>query len=309
MQRGAVEALATRLPDADAELLLEAYVTRSSADPYVRAWAAAQLPSPSTDTIEALSAAWREQPDPWAVAPLALAAAAVGDTDAVPALADALATGELALETDFLLQIGGSGHTSLIDSLRIAQDLVELELELPVATARLMLGDVSGEQPLRKAVADSDAEWRLEALDYLAHLDHPTATTLLRRASAQGPDLVRWYADLALAARLDGKSDVFASAYDEIDPEVRVLAVRFAAEAAMHGTANRRDARVTHAVIASALSDSEVAVRTEALRAVGRLKLAEVGALVQGLLVDEAKRVRIEAAGAALTIGVQTEAG
>src|SRR5262249_36766982 len=137
----------------------------------------------------------------WRVAPLALAAVRLGDEGARATLNQALETGELALDLAFLDEIGSSHDASLLPALAKAHDRVGEEMVLPVASARLRLGDESAEQPLRKALGDSDEERRLEALDFVADLDLPAAETLLHRASEQGPELVTAYANLALAAQ------------------------------------------------------------------------------------------------------------
>jgi HEAT repeat protein len=170
---------------------------------------------------------------------------------------------------------------------------------LPVAAARLMLGDASAEQPLRKALGDADEERRLEAIDFLVELDHPAATALLHKASTSGPDLASSYAEVALAAREGTDADVFERAYASPDRELRALAVRFAAEAATGG-ASRRQAKTAEKLVLQAFGDPDPGVRSAAARAAAALGLASATAPLTTLLADEIEPVRIEAAGALL---------
>ncbi len=110
VQREAVHALAERLPEPASRDLLIDYVGRDTAEPYVRGSAALALArSGSTDTRDALAAAWRAEPAPWRAAPLQLAAAVLGDAEAIEPLARTIASGELPLEVDFVLDVGTSG--------------------------------------------------------------------------------------------------------------------------------------------------------------------------------------------------------
>ena len=63
------------------------------------------------------------------VAPLALASAAHGDEEAIAAAAEALASGEIGLELEFMREVGSSGHSELQDALRRGSSWVEEELE------------------------------------------------------------------------------------------------------------------------------------------------------------------------------------
>jgi len=296
VQRAAVAAVGAR-GDSAAELL--ALVGRTSADPFVRALAALEAGSAAAEPSRLAQA---DAAEPWQVAPLALAALVLGDETARDALSAALQTGELALEVDLFFEIGRTDDAALLPALEQAQRRVEAELVLPVATARMMLGDASAEQAFRKAVTGSDVEARLEALDYLTRLYTPEANALLRRARTQGPELVTWYANLALAARAGTDPELFGRALRDTDREVRVLAVRFSREAASGGPANRRVAKAARKAVLDALADRDSTVRIEALRAVAALDLPEARQVVEALVDDERPLVRIEAAGTVLQL-------
>lgn len=297
--RAVVDALGAR-SDARARALLEGLATDGGADPYVRGLAA--LRAPGTASATAMSAAWPAEAEAWRVAPLALAAVRLGDEAARPALEGALATGELPLDLEFLEELGRSGDAGVARALGVAQDRVEEELVLPVAAARLVLGDATAEQVFRKALGDADEERRLEALDFLVEIDHPAATALLHKASSAGPDLVREYAGLALAARSGTDSEVFERAFAQPDRELRALAVHFAGVAGTGGLGGRRTGRAVERVVLAGLDDADAAVRAEAARAVAGLRLAEGVAGLGPLLGDEVEPVRIEAAGGLLAL-------
>jgi HEAT repeat protein len=297
VRRAAIEALARR-SDPDSRALLEALVANPQVDPYLRGLAALRAPGPAS--AEAIRAALEQEREAWRVAPLALAAVRLGDEGARPRLVRALETGELPLEIEFLHEIGQTGDPSLVPALVRAQELVEEELVLPIASARLMLGDAAGEQALRTALSEEDEERRLEALDYLVELEHPAATTLLRRASSLGPDLVTWYADLALAARTDTGGQIFEKAFADPDRELRSLAVRFAGEAL--GAASRRADKGAQKVLTQALSDPDAWVRAGACRAAAEVGMTDARPAMEALLADEVELVRVEASGALLEL-------
>jgi len=303
VQRAAVYALAERLPEAKAQELLEQFVATPDADPYVRGAAGIRLVGTHAETaLPVLSAAWRSETALWRIAPLALAAAALGDDDAMEPLQRAIRRGELALEVDFVLDLAQSGLPELLPALREGSDWVEEELQLPYAVALVSLGDPSGEQAIRKALNASDVEACLEALDYLAVLDHPTSTSLLKRARSHASHAVRSYASLVLAARMADSPEVFEKAMADADPEIRALAVRYAAEAAQNPTAHRKVSRVGQSLVSGALEDIDPSVRTEAMRAAVKLALRLEDAALDQNLRDPYEALRIEAAGTLLTL-------
>lgn len=297
VRRATIEELGRR-SDPESRALLEGVAADRDADPYLRGLAAMRAPGPTS--AKSMEEALTTEREAWRIAPLALAAVRLGDGAAQPALLSALSTGELPLDLEFMVEVGRSGDPAVAGALETAQGRAEEELVLPIASARLMLGDASGEQELRKALAEDDEERRLEALDYLVELDHPAATALLRRASALGPELVTWYADLALAARNGNDSELFAKAYADPDRELRALAVRFAGRAAAAG--GRRVDKSAAKVVVEALSDPDTAVRVEACHAAAALHLAEARPAAEQLLTDEVEIVRIEASGALLAL-------
>ncbi|MEQ1502665.1 MAG: hypothetical protein ABMB14_10560 [Myxococcota bacterium] len=300
--RQGIDALGRRA-DPASRALLEQLAADPEGDPYARGLAAIRAPGPASS--EAVTRALATEHEAWRIVPLALAAVRLGDAQATAALESSIATGEIPLDVAFVAELGRvtdpAVTAGLVRALEAAQDRVEDELELPVAAARLMLGDLAGEQVLRKALADDDEERRLEAVDYLVELSDPASTALLRRASADGPDLVTWYADLALAARGAGDPGVFERAAAEADREVRAFAVKFAGLAA-GGTDSRRVGKTAAKVVVAGLADPDAAVRVAACRAVAALRLADGRSGAEALLADESELVRIEAAGAVVAL-------
>ncbi len=295
VQRQGVEALGAR-EDAESRALLLACAAARKTDPYVRG--AAALHAGGDEAADIMREALRHETEGWRIAPLALALLRLGDEAARDPLAHALAAGELALEVEFVLAVGASGDALLLPALQAAETRVEPELVLPVAAARLMLGDAAGEQALRKAVSEGDLERQLEAIDYLARIDHPAADTLLRRATSGGPEIVTWYARLVLAVRA-GDMDPFGAAFDEEDPEVRALAAMVVRSSPRN--ADRNEKSIGRG-LGDLLDDADPSVRAEAARSAGALSQTELRAGVAALLDDRHPRVRIEAAGAMLAL-------
>lgn len=297
VQRAGVLALAERLDAPGAEQALVAYATRSDAPPTTRGLAAERLVG-TAELADTLGAAWRTASEPWDIAPLAFAAALHGDEDALGALAEALATGELDLDVDFLDRLGGSG-LDLSDALRSGQERVEEELELPYAAARLQLGDAAGEQAFRRTLSDDYVLRRLEAIDYLLDLDHPASAGLLKRARGAGPEVVSQYAELALLAHDVGTSTTLEEGYEQSEREVRLAAVMVAERLLRSGSADRKVARAARRVVESAAVDEASEVRAAAFAASGEQGTVDMP-FEQGIR-DEVHAVRIEAAGALLS--------
>jgi hypothetical protein len=308
VQRKAVDALAARLPEKESAALLASYAARTDSlvDPYVRSTAALELMRAGlADQAlrDAMSAGWRAEKAAWRRAPLALAAASLGDAEAVEPLGAAIAKGDVALEVDFVIDLGRSGLTALVPSLRDGSEWVEEELRLPYAVARVALGDPTGEGVLRKALADADEEVTLEALDYLTRMHDPASTALIERVRDPDQELARWYADLALAARGKGSLDLFERGVVDLDRDVRALSVRFSVEAASDpvGSSGRRAQRVARRVVKKALTDPDPEVRTLALQAIAVVGAEGDSAIAEGL-TDDDLGIRVETAGAMLLL-------
>jgi HEAT repeat protein len=306
VQRAGVLALLDRLEQPPARQALSDYVVSTSGDPYIRSMAGIGLAEHrSNDISAALREAWRGEQEPWIIAPLALASAAHGDAEAIPAVAKALATGELALDLDFLKAVGASGHADLLPALQTGSAMVEDELRLPLAIAQVQLGDPSAEQVLRKALQHSDPIVRMGAVELLAELDHPTAGALLAKARNDKVLLVQSHARMALAARNGDDHDAFAKAWQDPDREVRALCVRLAAQAAADPVAgsNKKLMRVVDEIMPQALRDPDATVRLQAVRAAARLMLTAQVVAVAVQTRQSWAQLRIEAAGAALLLG------
>ena len=299
VQDSGVRMLAERIDAPEVVTTLEAYVRRPDAPATTRGLAAELLVGHSDAIAQPLSEAWQAAEEPWDVAPLAFAAALHGDEEAVDALSAALATGELQLDVAFLDRVGRSG-LAVLEALRTGQDRVEEELLLPYASARLHLGDNGGEQAFRRTLSDDRALRRMEAVDYLLELDHPASAGLLRRARSVGPEVVTWYADLALIEKNAGSSTILEEAYARDEREVRLAAVNVASRLLAEDS-HRKLTKAARRVVETATRDLASEVRAAAFAAAGSVADLEI-AFEEGVR-DEVLSVRIEAAGAWLRQG------
>ncbi|MEZ4321207.1 MAG: hypothetical protein R3F61_27275 [Myxococcota bacterium] len=297
VQRQGVQALVERIEEPEARAHLVDYLGRDTADPYSRGYAAVRLRDHSSPEVRAtLTEAWRAESQRWRAAPLALGALVHGDETALEPLSAALSRGDIALEAEFVHDVGASGRPELLAALQEGEDWVEEELALAYAVARVSLGDGSGEQLLRKALSSEDATTQLDALDQLSDLHDPAADALLRRARSQGPELMRTWADLALAARGDGDPAIIVTAAGSSDGEIRALAARFAGERLEAG-APKKVARSLEQTLRGAVLDRDARVRRAALGAIGAAHLADQAVLLGPVLTDESFENRLEAAG------------
>jgi len=290
VQRQVVDALADR---GDAAATLADFVRRD-VDPYVRATAGLGLVG-DPDAVGAFRAAYTSEPQTWRKVPLALVLARAGDAEAAAFLSKALARGEVGLELEFFDDLGASGLVDLVAALRSGAEHVEPELLLPYAAARLRLGDSDAAEDLRRALAATDSEERLFALDVVTGLPPDLALPLLRRAPA-GTDVAGWYAALALVGAGEGDSTRLVQGAAHADREVRLQAARFAGD--VGADRSRRDQRAARDTIRIAFADDDAEVRRAAIASVTRLGLDGEGAWLNALLHDDDLAVRVDAAGA-----------
>lgn len=305
VQRRGVTALTSRIDAPGATDLLEQYVRRTDAmaDAYAQGSAALRLVEVGdVDVATDVANAWPRKTD-FEAPPLQLAALALGDAAALEPLGAHLAQGEVALEPEFVLDLGRSGDTRLVPYLATGQEWVEDELQLAWATARLQLGDKDAAKLLHKALDGDDPLAALEALDFLSALPGEASTELIRKARSGGTDIAQAYAAMALAARGEGTADPLEDAVLSDDPELRALAARFAADTLAQHDPPRRAEKVARKVLEQALVDEALAVRVAALRSAATLGVLVPEPPVRAQLVDELLAVRIEAAGALLARG------
>jgi hypothetical protein len=306
VQRTAVDALSARIASPAAVAALDDFVRRKDdlADPYARSAAAIRLHAAGhTEVAEAIAAAWRAERAPWRAAPLQLAAVRLGDSAALAPLSKALASADIGLEPAFMLDVGASGQAELVGPLSRGDEWVEDEMRLAFDTARFLLGDDSAGKALERALDGPDPLVALEALDYLTAIPGERSAILIRKGRSGGTDLARVYANLALAARGEGDLGAFSQAILDLDPEVRALAARFAAEAAAQPQASRKATRNAKRILELALTDEDMEVRIAALQAAAAVGVLVAEPPVRVHLADELLAVRIEAAGALLARG------
>lgn len=297
VQRAAAEALCERLPDQATAQALLTYVGQSWSDPYVRAHVAVLLGvSEPQAAREAVSAAWQAEHDSWRRAALALAAARLGDAEAVPVLVASASKADVALEVDFVLDLGRAGIPELADAMHQGREWVEEELELTWTVGRLAAGDASAQGELRKAL-DAGEDEQLEVLDALAGVRGERADALLQRAASSGTELARTQARLILLARGVKDPSLLAEAAGSADPLVRAMAARWGAEAVREGALTRpRDLRALRKLLASLLVDPDPTVRLEAILCLEVMGLEGEQEALRQRLTDEEREVRLEAA-------------
>lgn len=300
VQRTVAEALLQRLSEPESREALEAFVLREEGDPYVRGWTALRLSEAGyTATLDGLEAAWRADSRAWSRAPLALAAAHMGDTEAWEAVTAAVSRGDLALETSFVLDLAHTDNEALLPALKEASEWAEEELALSIAAARMIQGDPAGARLVHQSLTGDDQMLQLEALDYLSTLDAPEALRQLEQASHLPDPLVARYASLVLASRGLSSEQVIAQAALAPDWEVRDLAVRWAGQALSHSP-EKALRKTAEATIRQGLLDEDPTVRATAIEALARTGLTGETEALAANLAHEARAVRVEAAGALL---------
>lgn len=275
------------------------YVGRSSGDPYVRGEVALELDEAP------IVAAFEAESDPWRKPPLAYGALVHGHEPALQSLARSLARGELVLDESFVRSVGrcrtfdkvpAGACDTLMESLQEGEDWVEEELHLAYGVARMLLGDGSGEQLLRKALGE-DLQRQVATLDLLVLVHNDEALALLRKARGSSEDLTRLYASMILASRDSSSIDPFVQASESRTAELRALAARLAGERLARG--ERKQARPLTQLLETLARDRDTAVRQAAVDG-ARIAGLDDRSLFEAAMVDESPRIRILGAGALL---------
>ncbi|MBN2801191.1 MAG: hypothetical protein JXX28_18775 [Deltaproteobacteria bacterium] len=285
VQEATVAALCEHPADPRMAELLAQFVQARWGSAYVQGHAA------MTCAPSAAARSWREA-ERWDQLPLALVAARAGDTEALALVQRALASAEVALELNFLHDLGNSGLVALIPALRAGQPLVEEELALDWAGARLALGDEEAEALLETALLRGDAWEQLEALDVLGGLATPSTEALLERAARRAEGVPADYAALLLDARRGKLSPGRLQALmEEGDQELRVQAL---------GLAGHLAPRQARSLIRAGLADELATVRLAALDALIPLGADGEEDTLRAIFADDLLELQIAAA-AALT--------
>ena len=301
VQRAAIDALSLR-PEPQALELIESLATRSDVEPYTRGQAGVALHrSGRIGARESLSEAWRAERLHWRRAPLALAAARMGDEEARAVLLEDLARGDYPMEMRFFLDLADSGFEELVPSLVEGSALLEEELQLPVAVALMGLGSNAGESRFREAL-NGDVEQRLEAIDFLVELDGESSDALLRKARRSGPEASQRYAELALIARGEGGLSPALEALDSMDRELRQQGVWALSCYLASGQATGRGERQALKRLREMVGDPEPVVVLAAVQGLGRAGEPADRALLAALWVEDSPSLSVEVAGAILEI-------
>jgi hypothetical protein len=270
---------------------------QGSADPYVRGELAARLIHAASESDQAnLRDLWREAEHEWERPPLALAAAALGDQQAIALIGEALERGDLALSHHFIAALGRSQRAELIPYLKRGEDSAEDELKLPFAAARLGLGDSSAQATFHAAFNDPNPEVALEALDHLIPLEADEVNQLLKRAQTTSDAEIKWYALLASVARHQAGPDKLITALNEENWEVRLWATRFSGALLADPSSSRRETANASRVLQRSISDESAVVRVEAAKALRWVEADLANRYIPLLLADTDLGVRLAAA-------------
>lgn len=296
VQSQTVDAMAPYAEDPEIRDVLSRLATRDSADAYARSHAAVVLARSGgdIDVRDKLGAAVAQTPDPWNRSALALGALALGDTSHTSALTEAIARGDIALELTFIRDLGQTDNADVRAALASASDVVEDELVLEVAAARMRLGDAAGERILTSATNDHDPLVQLAVVDTVHGI--PGNKPVLKAAMRASDPVARDYAALAWDASRNRVSDRFPRALASDDPELRLAALTLLGRTSSNVDTARDLVRRT-------LLDDVPRVRAAAARLLGELgtqRSAGDTERLQVLLADEDVLVRVEAAGALL---------
>ena len=308
VQRAAVRSLASRTADPVAVEHLETLSARPEVDPYVRCRAALLLTGDlSEDVAESIRVGWVGAPL-WRALPCATAAAVHGSGDALVVVQQALSTGSVALDPEFLQTLGQQSldgiDGALVDGLSTADELARPAL----VAALLYRGHTVAFEQLRNGLEDADPLVRMEAVLMLASVDRPETLTLLGRAALQGDAPEARVAALVVAAREGSAFRVFEEAWASDNRDVRRAAIEHGAEHVLRqeSTSSRSARKRLEVLLAAALVDDDPSTRTEALKQVGRTRLTSLQPVVEALMNDTeaTDEARIAAAEALLRLRV-----
>ncbi len=302
VQRRAIEALGGRLEEpAAADLLLEV-VGRDGVEPYTRGLAGRLLAAHGDHrALPPLQTALAAAEEDWQRAPLALAAAMLGDADALSQLQQSLRRGEFPLEVDFFLALGTCGLGGLAEPLAAGARRLEEDLVLPAAAALLQLGSDAGPALFRATLSGGDLELQLQALDFLAPVAGPEADDLIQKARLTGGTTVSTYAGLVQLARGEGSPRDALEHSRGLDREDRQQAIWALGHYLATSAEPRQEAQVRDR-LRQALGDVELMVVHQAIRALARSGTADDLPALEELMQQEFVGVRVAAASAALEI-------
>ena len=299
VKQAVADALLLRTQDPVSHQRLVEFVMRDDVDDYSRGSIALDLALDGyQDHAPVIAQAWRVAGDGWAAAPLALAAAVMGDTSAVDALGAMLREGEFPLEIAFFLDLGRSGLVDLVPSMEAALASVEEELRLPLAASLVDLQSDCGARVFQDALRSDDVMLALDAIDYLGQMEGPVAWRLMRLARRNRHPVVKRYADLVLLGRGFGNARVAVRSFQSDDRELRAMAL----DSLAAGCASGACQALARRTMKQALADEELQVLLAAVGGMAAVGRAQDQALLLPLLDHDDWLVRVEAAGALLVL-------
>jgi len=303
VQRRSVEALSERRHEAASIALLNQVVEREQLDPYTRGKAALALSEEGNkEGLPALKRALSLPAHHSSLAPLALAAAAMGDEAAAAQLLSFLEKGDFPLEVDFFLDCGSVKLEGLAGALETGIPLLEEELHLPIAHSLVRLGSKSGTGIFEDALSSENVELQHEALDFLESLDVPQSESLLKKARRSASPSASTHAELLMTSRAPHFPGAAIDALQSEDRELRQLAFQSLVSWLMRNPGQKKALVPLREAAINALSDLEPSVQEEALLLLGAVGRKREYAHIEPFLRSENPRLRVEAAGAILQI-------
>lgn len=272
------------------------FVGLPGADAYVRGWVAMRLPAASVGELVTQAAATPRLD--FGRAPLALAAAKLGDSDAQAVLENLLAAAEVEYDPGFFMDLASSA-LPVADALTQGSEWVEDDLAWLYALAQDGLGSPDGRAVLTQAVMTGDAESRLGALEILQLCEADWVTGVLKRAESASEREVAATARAAQLVRQMAPYDAFEPLLADESETVRAVGLHALAR---RGPPEQRIPRKIVRVVAESLVFGTARERVGAALAIRSGVPVDRTSLKRALL-DDLPSVRIEAAAALVAAG------
>ncbi|HCH62616.1 MAG: hypothetical protein CL927_00340 [Deltaproteobacteria bacterium] len=308
VQRAAVRGLVARGAEPASLERLAVLAARPQIDPYVRCRAALLLPGEFSESVgQSVDEGWVGAPL-WQALPCATAAAVHGSEPALAVVREALSSGAVALDPEFMRILSQQSLEGMDTSLREGLASAD-ELARPAyVSALLVRGQAAALDELRTSLVDPDPLVRMEAVLSLSAVDTPATSTMLNRTATERQTPEASVASLVVAARNGANFRVFEEAWLNDNRDVRRAAIVFGAEHVLRQEArgSRSARKRLEGLLAEALVDADPTTSTEALRQVGRVAMHNLEPVVSALLNDTEADAHVRIAAAAAWIRLES---
>lgn len=288
IQAEVVEALAARPSSPVVDPLVDAYLTRASADPYSRALLALERRAAGQDVPD-FAEAWRAAKG-WRRTPLALVAWRQGDEAARTALLGAVRQADLRDTPAFLVALVAEPDPDVVAALVAGEAWAEDGMLRRLRWARALAGDAAGRTAWRAALKDDDTLVRRDAAD-LVMATPPALRGPLVDDLRLAPDGSLRTLGALLATPTPGK---VARAARSSDPWLRSAVFRLVDELGP----------LVDPVLPNGLVDDDLGVRIDAAAATVARDRKDLDEVLRTLAVHDAPQVRVAAHAARLALGL-----